>query len=508
MGHDQFRNHSRGILTITRGILTITRKNHRLGKVFLGLVALSWQCFWVVAQAGPQVPPAWPMFRHDAQRTGQSPFVGPQQVSAPKWTFTLDPPSPIESSPSIGPDGTIYFGALNGVIYALRPDGTLKWKWPTGNFSWIDSSPAVTSDGLIIFGTGVRETASNDGEKSAIWVLKDQGSYPQFLLRKNGLGPPFEASPLITPSGLVVIGSQDTFLYALSLELRSFAWIYQGILGPINSSPAMGPDGTLYVGSQDGHLHAITPTGEKKWAFPTGGWIESTPVVDSEGVVYFGSLDGKVYAVRPDGTPKWAYSLNKPGEPPVAIYSSPALGKDGTLYVGAENGKLYALRTDGTLKWIFPPQGNLGPIFSSPCVGADGTVYFGSDDFNIYAVGPDGKEKWRYPTGSFVTSSPAIAPDGTLYVGSTDGKLYAFAGPGTSFLYGDVNQNGRVEVADVILVLGFVIGLREPTDLQKKAADVYPKNPETGAVGDGRITIIDALKILRRILSLEPDPWP
>jgi uncharacterized protein (TIGR03437 family) len=41
------------------------------------------------------------------------------------------------------------------------------------------------------------------------------------------------------------------------------------------------------------------------------------------------------------------------------------------------------------------------------------------------------------------------------------------------------------------------------------AGDVAPK-PGTGgrAVGDGLLTVADALRLLRRVLGLEPDPWP
>ena len=39
----------------------------------------------------------------------------------------------IDSSPAIGPDGTIYFGDWNGNFHALNPNGTEKWEYHTGN---------------------------------------------------------------------------------------------------------------------------------------------------------------------------------------------------------------------------------------------------------------------------------------------------------------------------------------------------------------------------------------
>ncbi len=39
-------------------------------------------------------------------------------------------------------DGTIYFGNCGGILYALLPDGTLKWSysWP---YNYIRTAPAI-----------------------------------------------------------------------------------------------------------------------------------------------------------------------------------------------------------------------------------------------------------------------------------------------------------------------------------------------------------------------------
>jgi outer membrane protein assembly factor BamB len=56
------------------------------------------------------------------------------------------------SSPSIGADGLIYFGAETGMIYVLNPDGTLNWKHQLRyGINW--SSPAIANDGTVYLGT-------------------------------------------------------------------------------------------------------------------------------------------------------------------------------------------------------------------------------------------------------------------------------------------------------------------------------------------------------------------
>ena len=55
------------------------------------------------------------------------------------------------SSPAIGADGTIYVGSGDDNLYAVNPDGTQKWAFPTGNY--IESSPAIGADGTIYVGS-------------------------------------------------------------------------------------------------------------------------------------------------------------------------------------------------------------------------------------------------------------------------------------------------------------------------------------------------------------------
>ena len=59
----------------------------------------------------------------------------------------------------MGADGTIYVGGADNNLHALNPDGSLKWKFATGN--WVESSPAVGANGTLYFG-------SDDGNVYAV----------------------------------------------------------------------------------------------------------------------------------------------------------------------------------------------------------------------------------------------------------------------------------------------------------------------------------------------------
>ncbi len=80
------------------------------------------------------------------------PNAGPFQKlmkKMPTWsTAGLDE---ITTAPAISREGTIYIGSNNNYLYALNPDGTLRWKFETGD--GIFSSPRISRDGTVYVGS-------------------------------------------------------------------------------------------------------------------------------------------------------------------------------------------------------------------------------------------------------------------------------------------------------------------------------------------------------------------
>jgi outer membrane protein assembly factor BamB len=347
------------------------------------------------AQAQP-ADSAWPMFGQNPQRTGRSPYSGPE-VPKLKWSFTTG--DLIESSPAIGADGTIYVGSSDGKLYAINPDGSQKWSFTTGG--QIFSSPAIGADGTIYVGSA----------DNKLYAINPDGSQKWSFTTGYWIG----SSPAIGDDGTIYFGSYDNKLYAINPD-GSQKWSFT-TGDSVACSPAIGADGTICVGSYDNKLYAINPDGSQKWSFTTGDMIFSSPAIAADGTIYFGSDDNKLYAINPDGSQKWSFTTG------YWIVSSPAIGADGTIYVGSDDWKLYAINPDGSQKWSFTTG---GMVFSSPAIGADGTIYVGSYDNKLYAINPNGTRKWSATTtGDRVVSSPAIGADGTIYFGSHNGKLYA-----------------------------------------------------------------------------------
>ncbi len=81
-----------------------------------------------------------------------------------------------DSSPIVGADGVIYFGADTGLVYAIHPDGTLKWRFGVGGE--FDNCPAMDSEGaLYICHSGGRgEVGRRWALSLACYVIGDKGA--------------------------------------------------------------------------------------------------------------------------------------------------------------------------------------------------------------------------------------------------------------------------------------------------------------------------------------------
>ncbi|MEW5803579.1 MAG: PQQ-binding-like beta-propeller repeat protein, partial [bacterium] len=244
-----------------------------------------------------------------------------------KWSYKTG--DLIRSSPAIGSDGTVYVGSHDNKLYALNPTGSLKWSYQTEGD--VESSPAIGTDGTVYVGSYISLYIEDEWIPNCkLYALNPDGSLKWAYQTGGGI----LSSPAIGADGTVYVGSYDKKLYALNPD-GSLKWSYQTENG-IYSSPAIGTNGTVYVGSGDKKLYALNPDGSLKWSYPTGNWVSSSPAIGADGTVYVGSYDKKLYALNPDGSLKWSYQTGG------WVLSSPAIGADGTVYVGSHDGYLYA----------------------------------------------------------------------------------------------------------------------------------------------------------------------
>lgn len=372
----------------------------------------------------------WPTFQHDLRRTGQSALNGPStnQVQM-KWMYRGA--NRIQTSPTIGSDGTVYIGTGRIPLCAVNAaDGTQKWC--TNDSTGMQGGDAFISSPTV-GKIGAQDRIYIGARDNKLWAVAADGSVQwRFKIKLDG---DIYATPAIDPLDNTIYMScgclSAGIVHALTPnpptsegELR---WKFQVGKSTRASSPALGADGTLYIGTIDGLLHALTPgptAATRKWNPSKVGSMNrnSSPAIGASGTVYIGTYTGLVAVDPANGNKIWTFPTEGRVDSSAAIAANAAA--NGTLYVGTSLGVFYAVNPDGTQKWKV--TGFDGPFLSSPAVGANGIIYVPAGRV-VYALNPaNGAKIWQFTTGGTIKwSSPAIGADRTLYVGSTDHNLYA-----------------------------------------------------------------------------------
>ncbi|WP_321421178.1 DUF3344 domain-containing protein [uncultured Methanobacterium sp.] len=344
----------------------------------------------------------WPTFGGNLKGTGQSTYTG-TEISNLAWKYSTGGAISSDSSATIGADGTIYIGSTDKKLYALNPDGTLKWTHTTGGSVY---TPTIGSDGTIYIGSTDKK----------LYALNPDGT----LKWNYTVGGSIQGAAKIGTDGTIYVAGGG--LYALTAN-GTLKWSY----GAGSYTPVIGTDGTIYVTSGS-NLYAVNPDGTLKWTILLAEFysIKGSPAIGPDGTIYVASTAFALHAVNPDGTLKWNYSFSDQ-----CYTGSPVIGTDGTIYIGNIESpywgnNFYAINSDGTLKWAKAVGTTSGHyIYGSAAIDADGTVYIGCMDGKFYAFNNNGILKWTFATGAGIQSSPSIGSDGTIYIGSSDGKLYA-----------------------------------------------------------------------------------
>lgn len=374
------------------------------------------------------------------------------RTGALRWDFNQVGGVPIgwvDSSPTVA-GGRVYFTCRDGYFYCLGKDGALLWRFDTGGQD--GSSPAV-ADGAAYFGSGYPNTDLLTLDLATRQVTSDVSTAPE-----GGDRPP----------------------------------------GYSYASPAVAGDRVVF-GANNGLFTCVSrSSGKVLWRFATDGTIDRFAPAIADGRVFAaaGDYDPAVRALDLEtGRELWRFR-----SPDAQGYVSSPSVSDGRVYLaqGMDQPRLYALdAATGALAWTTPlgsatPQ----PFLSSPVL-AGGLLFIGTGPTQPDGAGGSlealdagtGALRWSTATAGAVVASPAVA-EGEVVVGDLSGTIYAFR----SRLPGDVDDDGRITVADAILALRAAVGLASGwSDDRQAAADVD---------GDGRVDLTDVIQILRAAVGL------
>ncbi|GAB4202432.1 MAG: hypothetical protein OHK0022_25620 [Roseiflexaceae bacterium] len=336
-------------------------------------------------------------------------LVAHDRTGARKWlsATTFD----ANSSPVIGPDGTIYALGLiypNAYLYAFYPDGSLRWRYKSPDNQYtVSHTPAVGADGTIYLVTG-------------------QGTY----------------------------NVTTAFLHAINPSTGSPRW--STVLENVNpaTSPVVGPDGAIYV------------LGRNLWVFNPDGTLRGTTnfTTRADGHLLIGS-DNTIYVVahgNGESTSPYTVAINanltQRWAKDIGAFRATVIGTDGALYMTNYPGLIKINPATGDTIWSFTAT-----AFVSPVVGSDGTIYLLTQESTsglpttsqLVGLNPNGTVKSRFRLDSASSRVLAMGAGGTIYAatygenGSQAYDLWAIptssSGPATgwSSAWGNPQNSGR-----------------------------------------------------------------
>ncbi|HWD41649.1 MAG TPA: PQQ-binding-like beta-propeller repeat protein, partial [Fimbriimonas sp.] len=171
-----------------------------------------------------------------------------------KWIFDAD--GHLLGSPTIASDGTIYFSTGWGGrwLYALTPDGKEKWSLTLQAGIGSSSSPSIGPDGTIYCTKA--GTDYGVGEPGGLYAINPDGSIKWRFADGR-------SSPVVGSDGTIYCSAGFGDLVAVNPD-GTQKW-NRGVGRQVNDPPAIGPDGTIYAVDVGDNLVAFSPDGTTKW---------------------------------------------------------------------------------------------------------------------------------------------------------------------------------------------------------------------------------------------------
>lgn len=347
---------------------------------------------------------AWSQFAHDVSNTNSTTAIGPATGTL-KWIYQVT--DKVYSSPVLADDGSVYFGCMDGNLYALDKNGALKWQFNTGS-KIAYSTPAVSTNGSVYIG-------ATDGY---LYAINDDGT---LNWKFNSGGEIWSSSPAVDNLDNVYIGSRSNTIYMLDNKGDLIA-SYTGKNDDCDSKVGVTPDGQIVFGNINKTIVLLTKNAGLTWDRPLSDQnFLSAPSITSSKRFIIGSNSGNVQCFGEDGYEVWNYQAN------TKVTSTIAQGiSNGMSYFGDYDGQLHAVRDNGSMVWKY----NSGStIVSSPITDGTNNIYFGNKNGEFFSIDSEGNLNWKFAANGSIHGSPAMGTDGSVYFTTEAGFVYCL-GPG------------------------------------------------------------------------------
>ena len=447
----------------------------------------------------------------------------------------------VQSSPNlydINNDGypEIFFGDNNGFLHGLNNLGQN-----------LNGFPIELPDGVSkeIWGSPAIGDIDNDGEIEIIVTSKNKHCY---IIDQNGnIELTYETDQFLMGTPSIANIDNDNFLeiiftgYTTSGDI--FAINHDGT--NVNNFPASidekilrgvamydinnnGKDDIVVATENEKFVAVVYDNGYQEIIFQSENKFKSAPsIIDNNGeiLIVVGDEDGHFYGMDENGNLKFDFLTDD------NIRSEAGFIKHNNqlkIFIGSEDGKLYGIDSNGNQLENWPVnigdfKVNSSPVFAD--INNDGSpeVISGTEEGHLIIVNINGNAYGNYPmqmNNGFI-SSPTVSDidnDNDLEIivgtnanlsifdlkenGSTEDYYwnsyrgdnhntgsYTFESSGT---IGDLNNDGVLDVLDLVTTINIIMDVLEPSSIQIYAGDINT---------DGNIDVLDVVQLVNLILD-------
>ena len=399
--------------------------------------------FIVYAQQQVKIPwpsladSPWPVSRGDMQGTGRSEYVGPSTNNV-IWRKNM--PLGIFHGPVIGYNDNLFFGtrAYTGFagdstncFYALDKNGEPIWTYVTDDARANVAGPTIANDGTIFFSSIGKGLYALNPDGTLKWN-NEKFTYTYWTRYIS-----------LDKNGNIYLPLIDTLYVVEPLNGNIINSIYTPYIANTEVVFSVGGDTIYYFSgrlftSDPKAINAVSTTGEHLWSVDLYVYTHSwgTPVVDNENRIYFYASDSSnihfLYCLNPNSTVKWKYQIN--AEEGYENYSSPTIDRNGNIIFqtsSQDSGYINSVDYYGNLNWktVLGHYFIDGAFINHGLVCDDeGKIFCGSSTgsyTNIWCIDKEGVILWKLDIEGYeYDTSPAIGSDGTLYIGTHLGSLF------------------------------------------------------------------------------------
>jgi PKD repeat protein len=304
-------------------------------------------------------------------------------------------------------DGTPEIVVTSGdSVYALRPDGTTKWRFTIYGIVTGAIAGDINNDGKaeVVAGTEEGVIYCFNHEGTQMWTFNASAPVKAIpALADLDDDDKMEVIVGTTNGDLFVIGSGGAKIWEAALSSGIHDSVSIGHLG------YLGPDLEVVVGTDDSKYHVLNYNGSLQSTFDISSSVAGgTGILDLPGItkdLVAGTVGGTLLLTGAQQT-NWTGNLSGPATAPVIIdLDGDALQE---LVIGDSSGKVHQFVLDGTPKWQYGFSSGVAGI--SGVLAPDPSLIVTLEDGEIAFLSNEGAKVWSFPLG-IECAHPAAAAD-------------------------------------------------------------------------------------------------